>query len=399
MKSINTKYTTSEIGFIVLLLSIMCPSLFTVLSGIFNRLPALNLLSEYIYIIAVIVAIVCSVPYIKKYLKIGDYLFYFLFLIFYLLQYLIYPQNSTYLDDNFVKSMLLAVPLYFIGVLWDIKRFEKPVFILSIVSISWLLFYHLYLYSDVRNIELANEQLGISYQLLFLAEYVTWYTIRHHSIIGVIFIILSVFGLFSFGARGPFVCFVIFVFLYPIFNYYEDKKYRRILFLTIILLLILRNYELIVDSIESFLDDMGMSTRIIDSLLISDLSDESVLERNYYIDRVRNYINESPLSTHGFYGSYDIIGNYTHRIYWDFWVTFGYAFGSILLLILVGIYYKGYRYAANNKEKEFWLILLCCGLIPLFFSDYFLFWGWFYILLGYCVRLIRNKSSIYSCDD
>lgn len=399
MDKVIRSRSISESWLFLLLTCTMAPSLAKIFCAIAGRMPVINFAAEYFDIIVTVIALIFSLPFFNRKLKKEDVLLYLTALFIYLLQYIFFPENTRYLNDYFVRSMLVAVPMFFIGRIWEVKQYDRFFYVISLIGIVWMSFYYLYYINNSKvstDYDLQEQNMAASYQMLFLLCYVTWYSFRHFTIIGMLGVLLGVFSIFSFGTRGPLVCYIFFVSMYILFFAKTKKAKYKFLFLILFVLisyLIFLYFEVIAMFIMSILDRFGMSTRIIDLVLMGGVEDESTMARGDIITTLINKLNHGNQIAYGLFGSWNYTGNYSHRIYIDFFFNFGYFLGSVIMAFLVFVLWFAYKSCKNEDERGLWLLLVSVGLIPLFFSSYFLFWGNFYVLYGYCFTLIYKRKN------
>ena len=372
---------------------LMAPGVTLIARAVGSRIPIIGGLSDVMDVIFICFVLALSIPAILRKCFYGDFLLYFLLLSIYILNYLFFPENSKYLSEYFVRCMIGTVPLLFIGSMWDVRRYDLFMHYFSVFSIIWLSFYFLIYYSGDYSDEFEKSNMAAAYQILFLLLYELWFITRHFNVLSIPVIIIGCFSLVSFGSRGPFVCFFLSLFLYLLFF---SKFKHKTLVLSIIFIFIVAFtffYVEILNALLSFLSKNGMSTRIFDTLLMGDYQNDSVFEREWIYNTLTNKLNSGSQIAYGFFGTWNYVGNYAHRIDLDFFFNFGYYMGAFLLLLLLFVYFKAYKSCKSNEDRQFLFLLISIGLFPLFFSSYFLFDGKFWVLIGFCLQKIRNRNK------
>lgn len=379
-----------EKWFALFLLSLFATSFLGLSNAIVWRIPVIGeTLGPIINTIIQYVSLIGSLRYIKKKIRYLDCLFYIIILGIYGSQYIIHPENRLYLDDFFLRSMVFAIPFYFVGLAWDIRSFDKLFFSISIAGILWMFVYQLFINDKtLAAMDEGLHQMTEAYETLFLILYATWYTFRNFSVVGLISIFLGVLCLFAFGTRGPLVVYLLFVFIYTLF--FSKFRYKKIVLLLFAVLSILFfiYFEPVMIGLDVFLSSMGYNTRITQQILQDNIQDASADERLYIIDILRGKLS-GVSSSFGIFGSWQFVDTYSHRIYWDFWFSFGYIIGSILMGVFAFIHAKSFI-KTDPFERGFWLLLFCDAIITLFISDYFMFRGSFWLFLGYSIQIIRK---------
>jgi len=216
--------------------------------------------------------------------------------------------------------------------------------------------------------------------------------------------ILSVFGFFlllSYGTRGPIVCVLVFIMLLIAINIVNRKKYSIIvLFLILIVILLNTNYVFIIASyLQKSISQMGLSTRIFDMILMNDILNDT--GRSSIIVALLSAISERPLLGYGLYadrylsssGTY-IAGMYAHNLIIELWTQFGVVIGSLIIFAIGTLVIKAVIKAREDSSKlGMLLIFLCVGVVKLFMSGSYLLEPYFFLLIGYCTKIIRENQS------
>lgn len=360
--------------------------------SIFRRLPVLNFFANGIeYWIIGFVALM-SFSALRKRIEISDFLFYIGFVIVYLLQFIIYPENSAYLSEFLNEVLFFAVPFYFVGRIWESDRYTNMMFHLSIFMIAFMLFMQVY-YIPRFVLERSEEshEMTAAYGLLPHLIFLTYQTDKRRNLFRVIMSMIGILFLLSLGNRGSIVCYIFFCIIFFIFIK-REKPHFLLGFLLVVLLLLFNNFFtpialILNDIISSF----GMSTRIISMFLTNELGYSE--DRDQLINTLMQQLNNGEQESYGLFGTWNYIGYYSHRIFVDFWFSFGYILGSLLLALLALIYYRAYKKCHSESQKTFLLFFISIGLLPLLFSFNFLVYDYFYILLGYSITLIKNRNN------
>jgi hypothetical protein len=82
-------------------------------------------------------------------------------------------------------------------------------------------------------------------------------------------------------------------------------------------------------------------------------------------------------------GNYGIV--YPHFLPLDFFCTFGYTVGSLLLLALTSLVAFAFYVARGTTVRTFILFLFSLSIIKLMLSSTFVMEPYFYMLIGVCV--------------
>ena len=373
----------------VLIMLVWVPAIGRLLNAVFLRIPVFALIGSEMQHIATAIAALASWQYLRDKIKFADGLFYCFCICVYLLSYAIYPQNAKQLNEYFVDVLILSIPAFFVGLVWDINKFDKFLYTVSVFSICYSAYTFLFYAQNVKGgFDEEEYHMGASYALLPQVIYITWHLLRRFRIDSLCVFLLGVFMLLSFGTRGPMICFLTFIVLFCLFL--NDSKYKKIT-----IAVILAIYSLIIYFLESillffaeFLPSLGMSDRIFTQMLLDEGMDDS--GRSIIQSTLETEMQYAPWHGYGLFGTYRFVNSYAHRIDIDFLFSFGVFFGSALLFVLFALIVKAFI-ESNRIEKGFLLILFCSSIVKLLFSGLYLFDTLFFLMIGFCISSIRKS--------
>lgn len=365
--------------------------LLVIINAIFVRLPGLNEIGGYARDFFIFVIFLLSFRALQKRILLKDIIFCFLFFVFYLVQFIIYPENQEYLLENMSLVFLVALPMYFIGYALDINKLYN---LLLAFSIGCILFHgflsFIYMAGAGNDIDNGSHSMGIAYRMLPHVLYVFWHFSKTRNIYSLALFVLGLLLMFSYGTRGPMVCSAFFI-VFLILTSGGWKKLWLIFLIVAAASFIVYYFDEIIFLLDAFFTDKG-GNRIISQIYNDSLDDDS--GRSFIIENLRTRMNYGDEMSYGIFGSYRYVNTYAHRIYWDFWFSFGYIGGSIIMLVLAAIFVSGRKKCITSEEKVFWLLLFSNSIVGLMFSNCYIFDGTFYLFLGYCVSRIRNNKVV-----
>lgn len=345
-----------------------------------------------------LVVMILGWNYIKYRFRLSDLLFFLICVCSFLSCYVFFPSNKQYLDEYLV-SFLFTASMLFVGLLFDINTMERPLYLVSVITILFQSFYSLvYQQSTIGSYdEIVTEGYnGMYYAYVMLPHvlFVLYYLMKRFSILRLVISLSGVFLLVSYGSRGPVLCVFSFVALYIAFVMNNIKRKWTVYFLLSVIAILLYVYvDVILDGMQYVIGSLGMRTKIVDMLLEGTITDDS--GRSNLLSILWPHIVNGPLTGHGFCGSWPIIGIYPHNLLYDFLITFGLIPGGLLFILLVIVIISGYRACQSNSEKGLWLLFFVTGFIHLFFSDSFINTSSFFLLIGYSVAMKRkNRASV-----
>ena len=242
--------------------------------------------------------------------------------------------------------------------------------------------------------EIAGEDnMYAAYQLLPHVALLLWGTLKKFAIWKVAVTFLGVMFLLSCGTRGPLACLaffgIIFFFFYMNFRGAIYVKTAIIAFGGIIIV----NLQSIVISLVKLFTGLQLSTRILEKFITGEIGNDSY--RSILRDKLYDVLNNGEhFFGLGAFGcrNYDIV--YPHVLHLDFFCTFGFFFGTILLLLLILIISWAFWLTRGKQSQEFLHFLFSISIIKLMLSNSFLLEPFFYLFIGVCVKnIISNKPT------
>ena len=290
-----------------------------------------------------------------------------------------------------------SLPLYLIGIQIDITKLQKAFQKTSILVIVFCLFYSLIYSQRVHGALDSNaDEMGISYFITPHIVFLLWQTLKKFNWIIFTSLFVGILLMLSYGTRGPIVCLCTWLMAYTLIV----TNFRSKLLLGTIMIIMVYTFYIYSDSILSFLVDffpnIGMSNRIVEKIMTdSFIGYEHSSERDTILVQLWSALQQSNFNGYGIHGTWAISGGYAHNILFDFWISFGIIWGSILMLVILILFLRALSACKSEDEKAFLLLLFTFGIFKLFLSNLYLKEPYFWLLIGYCVYLIRNKYNIY----
>ena len=150
-------------------------------------------------------------------------------------------------------------------------------------------------------------------------------------------------------------------------------------------------YDVIFMFTYVLIEQSGMSLRILDKVVEEELGDSS--GRDEFVNIILKSISENPLGL-GVGGDRFILkGIYVHNLFIELLSIFGYFGGICIIFFLLRLIYKAYKTVTNTNVYSFYVAMVCFGCLPLLTSSSLLEWPFFFLLLGYSVKVSRMKFS------
>ena len=360
--------------------------------AIILRIPYINNFTNAIMIAIYVLPILLSARMMGRKIKPIDYAAYLIIVLLYYMDGILHGNKAEVLAQYRPLFLLHSLPLFFVGLNLNIEEIKDRLYWLSIISIYALAFYKMVLGGGVSLTQYTwSEDMASSYYMLPHLLFVILYTIKKPSVLN---IITSVFGsmlTFSFGTRAPLLIIFIFVILYVmLFRNWKNPIRSRVILGGFAILLI-AFFEQIIGLLQRITQSWGMSVRLYTYLLRGDFLQTN--SRDNITNIVLQGIQNRPLTGYGFAGDRLFGVIYSHNIALELWASFGWIIGSIVLIWIVVTLIRGIYSGKSDFQKGFVLLLVCASFVKLLISGTLLNEPYLYLLLGYCVQLIRNRKS------
>ena len=240
----------------------------------------------------------------------------------------------------------------------------------------------------------------ISYSILPLAIFSFYNFFKDKKFKYLMYATISTLVILILGSRGTILCVAIFILLYTLFNI--KRNIIIVSSLIIVSIMLLFNYNQIIDSSIQLLDYYGMSSRTLIKLRDGEITydngrkniqevameklDENPLfglglgvERIYINDEINNMMK-------------DMTSSYTHNLFIEILVQFGYFIGGIIIIYLIFLCIRAFL-KAEKLEKDFIIIFFSMEIVRLMFSSSYLLSPLFFLLLGKSFNIVYRKKE------
>lgn len=369
-------------------------SLWPYLLSVVRRIPILQLFTQYTIPVIGISLALFAIANNRDKLKIKDVLFYLICLLVYVIHMVVFPNNTERLIDLMPFVFFTILPYFFVGLFVD---FNKQKRVLEYVSMTVILMNIIYRYvfrmsvgddflDTTHGDDMATAYFYLPHLLLLLGSILKKFNVW--KLICVVFAFIMICGT---GNRGALLMIVLFLLMY----FFLIKDYKRPILSRVVIVIVGLFGITLLPYFAQFMSEYLLSL----NLGLSDRAFQFYLEGDFAFDNGRNKIkeilysrlSESPFIGYGLLGDRVITGMWAHDILLEFWVSFGYLFGSMLFVGIVGIIIQGYVKCYSENEKVGLLVLFVIGFAQLFVSSTFLQNRYFWLLLGYAICLRRNN--------
>lgn len=357
--------------------------------NVFIKLPLLGDLADYVLPALFIIALFGSAGYWSKHFRSKDLAVFMLMETIAALSMVLHPENTHYTEKVSLTFMTSIIPLYLVGTRLEFCKYEKIFSVISIASV-WLLV--LYLYQHMERSELGEgmpEDMSMSYQTLPHVCMVVYCTLKQPKWYTILTSVVGVFLIIAFGTRGSLLCFIVFTLLYL----FLIRLRTSLLFDVVIAgaaFLIIKLFDILFYTVNSLILSVGMSNRILMFFDEDDLSNST--GRDSISAMLYRAMDNAPIFGYGFGGDRQLVNTYSHNLYLELIVTFGWIIGTILFVLLLFRIIVSYAKAQLTEEKVFILLLASCSIVKLMLSNTFLNEPNLFLLLGFCSQVLYNSK-------
>ena len=353
------------------------------------HIPIINSLSNYVIPSIIIIVTLLASKCLVKTIKPVDVLLYIAFISIYLVNYIIYPQNTCFLDETTMPFIFSTIPYFFVGRIINYERVAKPLNLLSIISVLCFAFLY-FTRSAGEDSGESGSGMHAAYMLLPFIIVLFANIFTEKKLFPILIGLFSFFMLLSFGNRGAVLYLLIYI-VFCLLNTLKSKNKRSIALILSILFIfpIYYYFDLIIMGLYNIMDGLGLSVRIFEKIIEGDIADSS--GRDIIVSQLLGALKNQPMGL-GLLGDRAIVGVYAHNIFIELLVSFGYFLGSIISVLLITIIVTAFKKSRNSNIHLFYVGAICFGFLPLLTSHSFLSYPNFWLFLGYTIQILTNDS-------
>ena len=364
--------------------------------SVVELLPAVGTIAGALEILLYATAVVFALPVILKKLKSRDLLLILVVVALYALNIAIVPTTEDYLRDNAPYILLINFSALFVGLMIDKNKYIRLMYQCSkLCIIAVILFFLLFGFSP-ESTRANEENMGLAYRILPHVCMIMVYAISEKKPIDLFFTVAGMLLVLACGVRGAALCCVgCFVAMLLISTTLKQKIWILLLGIPAIVIIFVGYYDAI-SALASIFQSFGFSTRVLDSLLAGTTFVDD--PRSLTTDWVLQAINERPYTGYGIAGDRNLVPTvvYSHALWLEMWASYGYIVGSIFLLALVVLYLRAFLRADALQRSFILSMMFGGGLVKLFVSSSYLLEFQFFMLIGYCLCLLRD--TVDDCE-
>lgn len=391
---------TSKTFFTLLIGVMLCHyTLFDYFAVIIGKLPVISVLRPLFFPILYSLLALLSLNSARlKWIRATDIGVIIFFALSILLSIIFHPQNSLYITENLWTDILPCIPFFMLGLCIDLDEDTyKTVSLLSCLAILVNTLYVFYFLSGGRALGGSHgEDYSMYWAYLLLPNTLIAidYSFKSRKLFPAICSVIGVIYAFAMGTRGPIVVLAVFIIIciWRYINLRTSKKILAISVLGIIVFAFVSSplYMKFLLEFKAFLADNGVSTRVVDYLISSEMISQTSGRDDIYIDLL-NKLNDHPFAGYGVYGEYPL--GYlagAHNIYLQVVFHFGYPLGIVVLLSYISTFIKA-LVKTKGSLTQGWIVLFGClvfvrGIFGGSYLDYTVFF-----LLGLCLKFLREE--------
>lgn len=233
-------------------------------------------------------------------------------------------------------------------------------------------------------VEQSSSNMSWSYGVLMAICFIAIYMLREKKTWIIIPILIGLFGILLYGSRGTAICFLLgslAILLFYNEGKMETKSYIILSLGIVLAIFVFSDTGLML--ISEWLNNAGLSSRFIDSLINFDTSSFDVTSNGRLLiwTTLANMIGNGPFYGYGVFGERNIIYNlgmkwgYAHNIFFEIMVAFGWLGGSIIIIaMLIGII-RFFKKVKNKDERLLFIIFLTISFELLLSNTMWLHYG------------------------
>lgn len=388
--SLTTQFTKDDKKTLYIVALVWGVELLYYLKAVVLRLPIINTFADIFVPSVVIISILCMFGSLVKKYRATDFIFYLGCIVLYLITYITFPENDKWLDMFLPIVFFQVLPYFFLGLLLDS---QKQLSVIEYVSMAYVVLSLVYLYFTFSSRDVEGEEMGVAYALLPHLLIVLNSCFREFKWYSLLIFLLGLLRLLGTGNRGSLVCIAFYAIVYFLFCSEYKHKLVIVLLLGAITFLGWLRHDLIFEFFSNFLGEFGFNTRVFDMAMASEFADANGRDNlaTFFTGKIRDG---------GFLG-YGIFGDrtlrnapdgYPHNLVLEFLIDFGVPLGSLFLIAVAILLFFAFKSCKSAVSRSLFFVLFTVGFVAFFLSDSYLANPMFFLLMGYCVRLVRDSN-------
>ena len=394
-RSLRTNQPYNSIAFRVLVAIVWTHNtVMPLMRVVIERLPYIGFLAELLIPMSIILSAMACLPWFLRHIRGGDLSVYICAVLIVLFSMVLHPITVDYLQEEWWRILIAAVPMYFIGVSFSLEDSKNDLFWCSLFSVLGMFAFRLYLLNSGRALE--NDDMEAAYRMLPSIMYLIYYAsvkkqVIYIAIAGVLSTVILIFG-----TRGPIVCMLVYVALLTIYYSFKSRNLKKLLILLIIFAIVLSVF--IFDSLfievtsvlSKAFEKIGFSTRIFTFIIEGDITASK--GRESLAKQAVEAIIENPMWGYGITADRAMFGIYPHNMFLEILCQYGIVFGSLLIITMLVITVIALLKSRKNTGRfTFGLMLVSIVFVKLMISSTYTIEPLLFFMMGYFVLILRKK--------
>lgn len=306
--------------------------------------------------------------------------------VFILFNYVIYPTSHEFIESNRAYTL---TPISILTVLFivSIKDFNNFLYILLYISRLCPIVGALYVFG-MKAMPFVDEESTYSMSFGYSFLLPTLFLFHQDKLVDKVLSLLLFLMILADGSRGPVIVCVLF-YMYELL--FATKAKSKVKVLALLGVLVVAGIWVFTKS-----DYLESSRTLILAMNGELVSYDSGRSEMLYVPAIKK-IDESPVLGWGVGSDRDLLGFYTHNVFLEVFMHYGYFGGGILFLV-----FFFYCIRAFNKKKRLalqggrplYIMLFLFGFMPLLVSGSYLISFHFAVLIGYLIRLFQIRNTV-----
>ncbi|GKZ06790.1 hypothetical protein ANS017_26820 [Paraclostridium bifermentans] len=250
----------------------------------------------------------------------------------------------------------------------------------------------LFIYSFILK-QQSSYNGSISHMLAISCVFYIDMTIENKKYINIINIAVSIILILMVGQRNSLLLVCVYILLRTINYLYDRKKIRYIIMIILTLIIVGLLYKDIINSIMYILEKLNINSRTLNLILSGEFLQHDS-GRNIIYESVLEGLKRSPILGIGLCGDsvaalkHGVYIYYAHSIIIEMWTSFGYIFGSIILIFLASKIIKSV-FGINDYKNRLIIAFGAISVSSLLFNSSF----WISIEFWIFIMLIFSRKK------
>lgn len=347
--------------------------------------------------VLIMMVLIYASPAILKYIRFSHLILYLAIMMVYVMTFIVFPDNTKWLQENIVEFAFLILPFVFLGFIANKMRIPYQTLVVCSRLIIVMMIAVFLFYSVLK----SDHEMGRAYVVLPSVMLVTQSLIKKWNIWDLAAAVVGFIFLLMCATRGPILLYLIFVLIQLLMVSDKHRKLYIFLLSLVVLLVVSPLGSVLAKSVMERFAGAGFNVRIFEYLLSGNIMDDN--GRDYLTERVFEMIRNRPLMGNGIYSdrlatSYlswlSGEGSYVHNIIYELWCDFGYIIGSLLLIIFVWMAIRTWKNERNTDFRTIFLLMMLANIGRLMMSSSYLELSGFWVCLGICFECSRRKKYL-----